>query len=267
MADLLTTLQVQDLLKVDRTTIYRMIDSGHLPAFRVGKQWRFKQPDIQRWLVARSAPALPDKEASEPQSAKGSPENSSVPRGVPVDLSGLLPIAAAQLIQDAFAEALGITIVTTDMQGLPITDISNACGFHAALLNDPDALNKCAVVWRQLAASPSIDPRLYPNEMGLLCARGLIRVGSALKGMVVVGGIAPDAWPPSHEKLAAIAELFGLSPFFVESNAEAVYRLDRPAQERVLRAVQRVADIFSHLADDRIALAERMRRIASLTVF
>ena len=44
MADLLTTSQVQDRLQVDRTTIYRMIDAGHLPAIRVGKQWRFQAP-------------------------------------------------------------------------------------------------------------------------------------------------------------------------------------------------------------------------------
>ena len=50
MPDLLTTTQVQDLLQVDRTTIYRMVESGRLPAIRVGKQWRFSRPEIERWL-------------------------------------------------------------------------------------------------------------------------------------------------------------------------------------------------------------------------
>ena len=48
MADLLTTNQVQTLLKVDRTTIYRMVEQGRLPAIRVGKQWRFSRPEIER---------------------------------------------------------------------------------------------------------------------------------------------------------------------------------------------------------------------------
>jgi excisionase family DNA binding protein len=48
MSDLLTTNQVQDLLHVDRTTIYRLVESGRLPAIRVGKQWRFSRPEIER---------------------------------------------------------------------------------------------------------------------------------------------------------------------------------------------------------------------------
>ncbi len=44
------------------------------------------------------------------------------------------------------------------------------------------------------------------SEMGLLCARGLIRAGAELKGMVVVGGIAPDNWPPDPEQIADLAE-------------------------------------------------------------
>ncbi|MEO6061866.1 MAG: helix-turn-helix domain-containing protein [Thermoflexales bacterium] len=261
MADLLTTSQVQDRLQVDRTTIYRMIDAGHLPAIRVGKQWRFQAPDIERWLNAHAAasrvgePPLPD--AVRPAGFGAVTD--------PGDLSALLPLATAQEIQNGFAEAMGVTLVTTDIRGVPLTEISNACGFQSALMRDPSALQKCALVWRQLAASPSMEPKLYPNEMGLLCARGLIRSGSALLGMVVIGGIAPDPWPPSRDGLAAIADLFGLERGFVESNSGAVYRLDRPAQERALRGAQRIADIFSHLVNDRAAIMRRMRTIESLT--
>ena len=52
---------------------------------------------------------------------------------------------------------------------------------------------------------------------------------------------------------------------FVESNAGAVYRLDKLAQERALRGAQRIADIFSHLVEDRAAVVRRMRTIESLT--
>ena len=266
MADLLTTSQVQDRLRVDRTTIYRMIDAGHLPAIRVGKQWRFQAPDIERWLSAHAAATR----AGEPPVAdavRPLPERSAGIGALtdPGDLKALLPLASAQEIQNGFAEALGVTLVTADMRGVPLTEISNACGFQSALMRDPTALQKCALVWRQLAASPSIEPKLYPNEMGLLCARGLIRSGSALLGMVVIGGIAPDPWPPSREGLAAIADLFGLERGFVESNAGAVYRLDKLAQERALRGAQRIADIFSHLVEDRAAVVRRMRTIESLT--
>jgi len=256
MPDLLTTTQVQDLLQVDRTTIYRMVDSGRLPAIRVGKQWRFSQPEIERWLATAASPA---KSGAAPMQHAAS----AVTNGV--SLHELLPVTCAQLIQDAFADILGVMMVVTDMQGQPVTGISNPCGFFAALSQGPDALSQCVRTWQELAAIPSMEPRFHPSEMGLLCAGGLIRVGHELKGMVVIGGIAPEVWPTDPEHLACLAETFGLSPAYVAANADAVYRLDKAAQEKALRSIQRIADIFSHIAEDRNALCGRLRTIASLT--
>lgn len=263
MADLLTTRQVQDLLQVDRTTIYRMVESGRLPAIRVGKQWRFPRPEIERWLQSQvitvavspaEPPVLP------------APVGVGASQGGGLALRELLPTQCSQLIQDAFAEILGVMMVVTDMQGQPVTMISNPCGFYAALTQDPNAVSQCIRGWQQLAMNPAIEPKFFPSEMGLLCARGMIRVGSELKGMVVMGGIAPEAWPPSAEQIALLAEMFSLRTTDIEGNADAVYRLDKAAQEKALRSIQRVADIFSHIAEDRNALCGRLQAIASLTV-
>jgi excisionase family DNA binding protein len=263
MTDLLTTNQVQALLKVDRTTIYRMVESGRLPAIRVGKQWRFSQANIERWLLSQSmAPA--DQPAQEEASRPGAnPPLQFSAAGK--ELRDILPLGCVQLIQDAFADILGVMMVVTDMQGQPVTQISNPCGFYSALTQDPAALAHCVRQWQELAANPAIAPRFVPNEMGLLCARGLIRVESELKGMVVIGGIAPEAWPPSADQLACLAQSFDLSPAYVQSNAGAVYRLDNLAREKALRSVQRIADIFSHIAGDRNTLCGRLQAIASLT--
>ena len=223
MSDLLTTTQVQALLQIDRTTIYRMVESGRLPAIRVGKQWRFSRPEIERWLVTAASLAKSGPSPMRPEASTAITGSS---------LRELLPVTCAQLIQDAFADILGVMMVVTDMQGQPVTDISNPCGFYAALTRGPDALGQCVRTWQGLAANPSMEPRFYPSEMGLLCARGLIRVGRELKGMVVIGGIAPEVWPSDPEQLACLAETFGLSPAYVEANADAVYRLDKAAQEK-----------------------------------
>jgi excisionase family DNA binding protein len=249
---------VQDLLQVDRTTIYRMVDSGRLPAIRVGKQWRFSRPEIERWLKAQAVTG----------SGVSAPVNGSAAAPMPAaeaPLRELLPESCSQLIQDAFADLLGVMMVIVDMRGEPATAISNPCGFYAALTQDPDAVAQCVRTWQHLAVNPSIEPRFLPSEMGLLCARGLIRVGSELKGMVVIGGIAPETWPPGPDQLACLAGTFGLSLADVQANADAVYRLDKAAQERALRSVQRVADIFSHIAEDRTLLCGRLQAIASLT--
>ncbi len=117
-----------------------------------------------------------------------------------------------------------------------------------------------------MADDPAIEPRFLPSEMGLLCARGLMRVGAELKGMVVIGGIAPETWPPSVGQLTHLAEQFGVNLATIMAHVEEVYHLDKAAQERALRFVQRIADIFSHIVNDRSALCGRLQAIASLTM-
>jgi len=253
MTDLLTTKQVQALLKVDRTTIYRMVDGGQLPAIRVGKQWRFARTEVERWLHAgRSA---------DPELLTGgqhellSPTAMDAASAADSNLVNMLPLACAQAAQDAFADLLGATLVITDMQGRPVTEISNSCGFFDALMEgNPEGLQHCVRTWQQMAGDLALEPRFSVSEMGLLCARGLIRVGSELKGMVVIGGIAPENWPPTAEQAEQLSNLFGVKLETVTGRVEAVFRMDRSAQERSLRFVQRIADVFSQMIQARLEM-------------
>jgi excisionase family DNA binding protein len=54
--DLLTTRRLQELLRVDRITIYRMLNDGRLRGFKVGGQWRFSRRKIEAWLEERPLP-------------------------------------------------------------------------------------------------------------------------------------------------------------------------------------------------------------------
>jgi len=47
--DVMTVLEVAALLRVHTATIYKMLSSGELPAFRIGADWRFNRDDIDRW--------------------------------------------------------------------------------------------------------------------------------------------------------------------------------------------------------------------------
>lgn len=259
MTDLLTTKQVQALLRVDRTTIYRMVESGQLPAIRVGKQWRFAQSEVDGWLHSgRSHAAFTPagRFAPEPVNERD------------LDLRSLLPLACVQAIQDLFAEMLGVMIVVTDMQGQPITGISNPCGFFTELNEkNPGVAGQCVRTWQQLAGDPALAPKFSVSEMDLLCARGLIRVGSELKGMVVLGGIAPEAWPPGYDRIEAMAHAFGLAPGEVQTRIDAVYRLDQAAQARALHFAQRIADVFSHIIEDRSQMQDRLASAAARLTF
>ncbi len=255
MTDLLTTKQVQTLLRVDRTTIYRMVESGQLPAIRVGKQWRFAKGDVEKWLRAARTQHYAQAIAT-PGEAGASSGAAEPPSATSPDLQALLPLPCVQLIQDTFADMLGVMILTTDMQGRPITRISNPCGYFTSLVEqDPRVVEQCIHTWQQLAGDPALAPKFSTSELELLCARGAIHVGTELKGMVIVGGIAPENWPPSTERMAAIAETLDLNATAVQAGIDAVYRLDRTAQTRVLGFVQRIADIISHIVEDRGRIA------------
>ena len=255
MTDLLTTHQVQDLLSIDRTTIYRMVQGGQLPAIRVGKQWRFARPEIERWLRSRAAVG----------GTTVQPADGPASAGAASSLAELLPLSSLQLIQDAFAETLGVMMLVTDMDGRPVTRVSNSCGLYDAVIGNAEAAARCIQSWQRMAGGLTLEPKFLPNELGLLCARGLIRSGNELKGMVFLGGIAPDDWPPSPEGIDAIAAHHGLDPECVRNSILAVHRLDRPDRERALGFAQRLADICSHMMEDWSSLYRRLQAIASLT--
>lgn len=48
--NLLTTEQLAEYLRVDKFTIYRLVTRRKIPAFKIGKQWRFKRDMIEAWL-------------------------------------------------------------------------------------------------------------------------------------------------------------------------------------------------------------------------
>jgi repressor LexA len=49
-SDILTLQEVSEYLKVDQRTVYRMVKSKQLPAFKVRNQWRFKKDAIDNWI-------------------------------------------------------------------------------------------------------------------------------------------------------------------------------------------------------------------------
>lgn len=47
---LLTVNEVAGVMRVSNMTIYRLIKSGELPATRVGRSYRLRQRDVDRYL-------------------------------------------------------------------------------------------------------------------------------------------------------------------------------------------------------------------------
>ena len=50
-ARVLTVTELAEYLKVHPSTIYRLLKTGQLPAFKIGSDWRFNVEKIDRWRV------------------------------------------------------------------------------------------------------------------------------------------------------------------------------------------------------------------------
>jgi excisionase family DNA binding protein len=48
--EVLTLEQVAKLLRLHRSTVYRMVKRGEIPALKVGRVWRFSKEALDAWL-------------------------------------------------------------------------------------------------------------------------------------------------------------------------------------------------------------------------
>ena len=213
---LLTATAVGRLLGVDASTVYRMAADGRLPALRVGRQWRFAAEQVRAALAAgvpthAGSPSLPA-EGREPALATLWAD----------------PEAVADLVEVA-ADALGVAMVVTDLDGRPLTRVLHPCPRLAPLTTDADLRAACAAEWRTLGADLDLIPRFRTGALGFDCARALVRRGDRLVGMVLAGGIAPDDAPSS-------------------TASDGLHRLDADGRARVLHALPRLAAALSRLA-------------------
>ncbi|MFN8126678.1 MAG: helix-turn-helix domain-containing protein [Candidatus Nanopelagicales bacterium] len=170
---LLTARQVQEILHIDRSTVYRMAETGRLPAIRVGHQWRFPADEINSLIT--ETPVVP---------AQGDPATA------PPDAT------VSEAVIEAAAELLGVMMVVTDMEGRPVTRVVNPCGWFAEHGEDPEVMANCIAEWRRLADAETLEPMFEVGRYGFQCARAYLRSGHTLTGMVLAGGIAPADAPP-----------------------------------------------------------------------
>ena len=244
-ARLLTTRDLQELINVDRSTIYRMAEDGRLPAIKVGRQWRFPQDLVLEWLRSQATGSVP-----EPTQAG--------------DLLTMLSSASVQALAGLLGESLGTMVILTDMSGQPLADVGNACGLFSAVHHLPGVLDRCTDGWKTLASQLDLEPRWQPTPFGFLCARSLIRFGDELTGVVIAAGVAPDDWPPDADGIATIAADTGAPVETIAKHIEEVHHLTPQERVRALQLLPRIGMLISQMASERARLMDRLEAIAVL---
>lgn len=50
--EILTVAEIAEYLKIDKVTVYRLAKNKQIPAFKVGRQWRFNKQEIIKFTQA-----------------------------------------------------------------------------------------------------------------------------------------------------------------------------------------------------------------------
>ena len=250
--DLLTTKQLQDLLQVDRVTIYRMLQDGRLRGFKVGGQWRFSRPEIESWLQAQR------------QDAEGAGPAPKDLDDEPSPLSQPLPLSCIHAIQGVCAEALGIATVTVDPGGTPLTKVTHSCHFCNEILATEKGQARCAAAWQGVE-----EGQLHTCHAGLLCTGAAVEVGGRM--MAITAGCQFVARPTNGQSMAwqqalpRLAAELGLGETALQAAAGSVRVVPPEELERIPRLLRRVAETFGEIGQERMKLLGRLQHIAEMS--
>jgi excisionase family DNA binding protein len=245
MEDLLTTKQLQELLQIDRTTIYRMLSDGRLQGIRVGGQWRFPRTVLEECLITK-----PTKQVAATENA--------------TPTADILPLSCIEPIQEVFAAAADVGSVTTNLEGKPLTSFSNSCAFCDLILASPAGRKRCEASWKKFAESNPSHPRIEHCHAGLLYAPGRIQVENEFVAMIFAGQFVADDSERKALKVHDLARECNIPKAQLQQAAKQI-RVIKPARaEWLLKLLHKVADTFSHIGQQRLDLLKRLRQVAQL---
>lgn len=52
--ELLTSGEASQFLRVSKTTLYKLAQNGEIPAYKIGREWRFTKNMLLEWIVLNS---------------------------------------------------------------------------------------------------------------------------------------------------------------------------------------------------------------------
>jgi excisionase family DNA binding protein len=247
MDNLLTAKQVQDLLNVDRTTIYRMLKDGRLTGVKVGLHWRFPVREVNDLL-------------------SGTPRVSESLE-IPMQME-VLPLHCMQPVQDVFAEIAEVGAVTSDKDGNTLMRISNPCDFCKLIMGSDEGRAACASSWRNLVQQQDAAPEFTTCHAGLQYARARIEVRGELIAILIAGQFyieQPDA-EEEAQRIETLAQKYRISKDLLTQASKQISVLNERKESQISGWLERVANTFEQISAERVNLMGRLRQIAEMSV-
>jgi excisionase family DNA binding protein len=246
MSGLMTTKQVQDLLKIDRVTVYRMLNDGRLKGVKIGNQWRFPQNEIDRLMGE-------NKVANETEPASK-------------ELTDF-PADCVQKVQEIFAGIIGIGAVTVTLQGDALTEPNYSNPFCKLMLSNPSGRLACQASWRKIAMRTTGEPPFQICHAGLCYQRSIINIDDQPAAWLVAGQffINPQEPDQESERLEQLANKHDIPVSLLNDAASKIPVLKKYQQDQVQEWTPRVANTITSILCERSDLMNRLQRIADLS--
>jgi excisionase family DNA binding protein len=244
MSELLTTKQIQDLLKIDRITVYRMLNDGRLKGAKIANQWRFPQNEIDRLMGIESDD---DQEA--------------------VESITDFPSACVGEVQEIYAGIIGIGAITVTLHGTPLTEPTFSNPFCKLMLSTEQGRQACQNSWRKIALKSTGESNFQICHAGLCYKRAPINAENTQIAWLIGGQYYLNT--PDHEKekerVKQLATNYHIPEEELQEAAKKIPVLKRYQQELVQEWTPKVARTVQSILCERSDLMSRLQRIAELS--
>ncbi len=239
-----TSKQVQDLFKVDRITIYRMLQDGRLKGVKIGTQWRFPESEIERLLGGETAVLDLDADA---------------------DTS--FPVHCVQTIQDLFSSISQVSALVVDQQGSLVTEISQPTRFCQLIRSSPLGKAACQTCWAESAQSGISHNKVFTCHAGLNYVGTSIVHDKQAQGLFLMGEIylhAPDA-READSRYERLARQYDLPLAELKQAAADIPVFEEQQRSHLVSQPAAAARAVESILNERGAFLKRLQEIANLT--
>ncbi|MDD5369274.1 MAG: PocR ligand-binding domain-containing protein [Anaerolineaceae bacterium] len=245
MDEFISTRQVIEILKVDRITIYRMLQDGRLKGIKIGQQWRFPRGEVDRLLGAEPIPT---------QNAQANPSTS-------------FPTHCIQTVQDLFSEVSQMSGLVLAENGDVLTEITHACSFCQLMLRSPEGHKACSASWRSFAQRPNSGIQQHTCHAGWRYVSAPILDEEKPIGIFLSGPFTTHP-PESKEDVKRFRELaaqYGHHFAHLQKAAREVPVIPLDQVARVEAWSSAVARAVQSILHERTNFLSRLQQIADLS--
>lgn len=237
-----TTKQVQDLFKVDRITVYRMLQDGRLKGVKIGNQWRFPQREVERLLhgVELAEDVQPD---------------------------SVFPIHCVQTIQNLYVSVSQFHALVIDSQGEPVTEFSKNAPFCQLMHTSPEGRAFCQSCWKQFTEEQKEKLVLHTCQAGISYYGAAIENQNKVQGIFLSGQFFDQ--PVTHDELTRrgqeLAEECHLDAEKLLAAMQEIPTISDEQKKQLQQHPLAAAEAIESILQERSGFLDRLQQIADLT--